>query len=770
MSLGQEYYHPVWSPDDSVSQSSAHIETRGKEIPLSGVLEDFLRKGFFRDYLEHLGPSSQAIPTYANDILRIILSDDNVGEVLLTGSIPKFIVRYEAPEHFWGIGRYFASERDAIGIPQDSPVYGLLDGLADDAAADMDINMQLPTKEYVVTLYEQIASHYRVAADRKKEKEVVYNEQPYTVRTMQFTHPSDSNIRLEVYAGPVPTNPNLITMNIAFFDTARDERIFRIDMSALPATGAEIEREKRHGKTTKKQDEVVAELSLEGDQVWYFMTEHAVAVMDEEDAFRTESQIRADVLEIILRGLRMNALDVQQLRWKFDTFMPGFTSESVFDLQLLIQKIVREGINANGTLGTLPLKELALCLTIDPYVTVQALRDSSIALLIPGLAHISREQWEELLHSRHMVVEGVPVLRGQRTSEFMAKQRDLYLWGDGRGNKPYNGVEMFIRALQDLQLVPSEGNIWELYIQLWKKQESAILRLGQSDKPMGVPLDSIAFAEIDGVWLFGSSDIAFADEARQKGYIGVLARRLLHAARGEYDVESRIPEIIAILRQHEPMTNTTLFEQIDTLLKSHAGNSMSDEDLILLDSLQREINGVALVYQLLELFPSGLTAKQLKRLYHDTQLERLSVHPEFSRMFLNLKLYGLVYAHRIQRKEKSTGKPVEVIFYSLRRNRSLTRLTSLHDNTHFFKCFQTALDNTRPERFSSSSNDLGHLTQVVNMFLRNGLKFMEILLSFTPQDFALLRNKLTRYNEATYVQRTKLLCAAYTLYQAQASD
>lgn len=657
------------------------------EIVREGTLRDFLEQHFLAGYIA-AGPDQYAdIPDLVQTALvNSVFAVGEVTHVEVSGSVAKCMA-HGVPERFWDYSRSLQQELDQLeGVfPDESEEMRLIRSLSADAAADIDIKIFGPARS-IPLMFDRAVTLYGVHADTivRAPAKGIPNNGHHETRTVHFEHPTYADWDMELYEGPVPTNPSRQMMTISFIDKNSGKRGFHIDIGELPTTGNAVESDKRQGKTSLKQDICVAELTVEqGGSVHptirYALRQDAIAAMQGQDEIMTESNRPGDVLEIALRSLRMNLLhtvnDIPVAEGRLSLpqlgmLLPHYEVGTLFSFRARTRGLLDAMATLNDPL-TIPRRELALCLTIDPYITIQALRDGGLATLIPGLSHVTREQWETVLASRHLVVE--PYRTGSvedRDIEFVTRQRDIYLNGKNHTIAPQtDGVQRFIRALRDLGVVSrsDEFNEWTLYVELWQPDE------------------------------FGDQE-----------------ERTLNLAKSQ------------IWKQAE---GTFLQQEYYAATQARVPGEVYNHTVELSDS---RWTGAAAIYMLMQRYPAGLTALELDRLYNEYPLSVNKLY-EFKQLFLDLKVLGMIKRHTVNRVSRQ-GRIVPVEVYTVLPRAQRQSLQELAADAEFQDMIGGAKESTE---LTDSVVLLLHTLQRLS-----GASTIEALESFTLEDYELIDKKV----------------------------
>lgn len=659
------------------------------EIVRSGSLRDYLAHDFLAGYMASGPEDYAAIPDLVQDMLQhSVFSVPSISHVEVSGSVAKCMA-HGVPERFWEYSRVFQGELETLRIanlPDDSDEARLVGSLSADAAADIDIKI-FGQALSIPSIFDQVTRHYGVPENHVAMTQAsgVPGNGYHFVRTATFDYPHNSMWSIQLYEGPVPTNPARRMMTVSFIHKDSDKRAFHIDIGELPTTGTAVETDKRQGKTSLKQDICVAELSIDNrvaakPTLRYTLRQDAVEAMQGQDEIMTESNRPGDVLEIALRSLRMNVLHtVQRIPVEngelelpqLGMFLPHYENGTLFALRKRIREL-HETVSPTSDSLLIPRRELALCLTIDPYITIQALRDSGIATLIPGLSHVSHEQWDAVLASRHLVVEPLRTTNAEeRDIDLITGQRDIYIKGKNHTLLPSSdGLHRFISALRDLGIVTrsNESSVWSSYVDLWRTgstSEHEQLQLNRAK--------SIIYRQTEGTLL------------QQEYYPAIQPR-----SQGE--------------------------------IYNHTAE-MADS----------RWTGAAAIYLFLQRYPAGLTALELEGMYEDFPLVNKTY--EFRQLFLDLKTLGLVKRYTMDRVTRR-GRVVPVDVYTVLPRVQRQSLQHLASDT----AFQDLIGGANAEMTEESTDLVVFLLHTLPQL--SGANTIEALESFTMEDYELIDQKV----------------------------
>lgn len=633
-----------------------------EEIVRDGDLAAYLRDEFLAGYLARQPEKYAQIPDMAVEVLlNSVFTIPEIDPVELSGSVPKCIAA-GVPEGFWNISAYYDTVvRQLPGHLQEHSTEGeLARSLAGAAAADMDIKLR-GGNEVISDVFMALAREYGVPADAIREfrDEDIPASEANRVRQFEFEYPDSPGWKIVAEDRPVKTNPKRQMMIVSFVDTATDRTVFHLDIGELPSSADAVRADNRQGTTSNKQDLVVARLRKVGGtddetaSLQYAMGRQAVDVMHGQDAVITRSHRPNRVLEISLRSWRMNLLhemDSLELRDgstlplpQLDMLLPTYEAEALFGLRRHLQTLaIAEDTAERRPVPMIPRRELALCLTIDPYTTIQALRDSGVALLIPGLRHVSYEQWNRVLRAESLLVGPYRTTEADRNTELMMVQRELYMHGrNGKTPRQYNGVSLFVHALKDANVIPQNwtDDDLTLYVQLWEE----------------------------------------SDENQQDTMQTLLNRArmvVFHAAQGT-PLESVYRRAAS-----QPQDGTVFDFEYNT--------SKSRWD------------AAAALYTLLHRFPAGLTAQELEYQYY-ANFDGIPRVKDFRGLFYDLKLLGVVRRHPLERITQHRNR-TSVDLYTLSSEPSRKQLLTIASDHRFQEYLITT--NGHENGFGNTVRDL----------------------------------------------------------------
>lgn len=699
-----------------------NIALASHETPYyAGVLSQYLRHTYLDGY-HRSTEDKAAIARTVNGILGTIIDNHITEECYLTGSIARCIVG-GVPEKFWDYPEYFRSEllqNDEISPQAKTVLETLIKG-----PADLDTKIKFQNGYNIRDLWtETVRSLGGDPTQATKTVVATVRGIDYAWRSVDLPIDKGDYI-LRFASGPVPTNVKRHTMNVAILRSDSKEHVFHIDIGEITEDPHATYTDKRLGATSAKQDQCIVNLITKNGEVVFETGQPAHDVMDNPDVIYTESDDPVDLAEIAFRALRTNLLHTTKAEPSIQQFSPYFSSESFFALRAKMQRFIQEGQNLEDKDLSILKKELALCLTVDPYMTIQFLRDSGIAGLIPGLSKVTRQQWDEIILSKHLVLELIggkyAPKKNERTLIFADRQRKIYR--NGNGQPIFNGLERFIWALEEERIIPATENSWEAFMRLW-------------ENPAG---DNQAPAETYYSYVRNSPAITDA---------------------------------VYTIRQNAGGTNVGILIDRYTLLeqKQLSGLSMTEQELFEMQKIQNRIQSIALICALLRRFPSGLTARELRREYGSVGADFQRV-PDFSDIFLDLKLLGLVSMYEVKRLNRRDN--IEITnFYSIRPNTILNKIHDLVKNPQFSdfinEHMKIVLDYEKRDNQALFSYEtiIDWAREYVNVL---GVYTIEALMSMTNRDMDHLIARLPATtvppSRITLEPKTNIILEAYNQYR-----
>lgn len=676
---------------------------------------------YLADYLSHVylaeparkNPALREIPYVLEEILAPILTRDYISmdeenhlRAELVGSIPKYMAG-EVNTNFWKYPQFFTTEAEK---ELDEETYDILKYLIH-GPADIDIKIHFLGQGGYSTLGYLLAhSLIERYVGEGDEFEAFLSNGRVVYRGFQV-----SGFDIEVSFGPIPTNPKKQSLEIKFFDP-QDARkvVFLCHIGDLPTEARDALADKRL-ETNDKQDFGTAYLESDGENLTYSLSEKAIEVMDRQDKFVDLEVLKTktvgELAEVGMRALRMNLLhpfmDCPAGTADVGLFFPLIESGSIFDFRKAIQAVAGK--------ETLPeyvkpiiVRELFLCLTVNPYLTVQFLKDSGLGRIIPGLTHLALEDWNQLLNSHKMA------LALDRTKKRIVLPGKGYLGAqikEYQGRGLMDGVERFVSALEELR--PPERS------ELSEKERASCW-----SKLLGF------FKEKDKV----DED---KEEDREELTGGIIGRK------SEADfrfVDGAIPftgkgDVVGVVDDGSG--------RIFTLIGTDAVDSDSRQSFLKnmrrafgrKDSLVKEKGGIepnfAFIKKIIESildFPGGLTARELSVL---TTGERTG--QQFAEQFLLLKMAGVILRYPVYRYDRK-GDLARTDFYGLRQNfRQINLLTQLTEpGSQKGKRFRAEF-----RKLTGSDKGFKYVRALVR---KRDILTIEALQSLTEEDFELMGN------------------------------
>lgn len=575
---------------------------------LDTCLETEILPGFYLNHPDR--PHYHEIPGIIDTVLATIAADPAVGEIYATGSIPKNIASGIHP-FFWD---YPASLRPLLSHPdisndvKNTVIRRLVHG-----PTDMDAKLALKDGASSDDIFTGMA-HGLDISDNNIRIDTIPLPDGTSLEQKSFAADWNDHYSVRAVIGPVPTNLKRRYIRFEIIDKATAEEAFHIDIGEFGLN------DKRVGGTSKRQDTCKARLTVINGHVYYTLTREAADAMRDRDEIWIESDDPADVMEISGRSLRSYLLHGPQEYFRLNGFSGEYPSSTIFWLRHLVQTFQEEHKSFDRNKIDLLKSELALCITIDPYTTVQFLRDSQLYLLIPGLRHITVEMWNNILTSKAFVVAMSPgfvtARKRERTIGFMDTQRLAY-----RGTPPEDtdGMAMFIKALAEVRAVRftnPEAHPWMKFDELFAE---------------GLP---VALEVMIGNMVIKSTNGRPVD-------LDALRQMLL--------IQER-----QITENHE--------SDIRQYLISRGAGDEGQGSFIKADQIGYLIG----VYKILERYPAGLTARELSG-YYNREITDIN-KPQFKNLLLELKKAGVIFKETEKRSETTSHAEIDVDIYCLHRN------------------------------------------------------------------------------------------------------
>lgn len=704
-------------------------------------------KGYFSDRIEQ-HPHYTEIPHVVGQLLIPVLEYQEKDALVVRGSLAKCIAA-GIPADFWEYRRYFREKAASLEALNNRAVNEILTGF--NIVQDIDLKIRLQNDSTIMSLYgwyvhilknahEIYAADSHVIAD-DKTREYVRNER-------RFHYSNHFDIAVE--AGPNPVNLRRQLMTISINDVRSQKGVFHVDIGEFSRTSFDQEAERRLGKTSLKQDECLIPLFLREGKPQYQLPRPVEKLMQMPDEITTETENADDVIDLFLRALRINLLhEIKSIPMengkplllpKLDMLFPQFKSDSLLALYDRMIEFHGRGEQIGDNFRLPIMRELVLCLSIDPYVTVQALRDSGIFLLIPGLRSISKDQWDRILRSRWFVVAPKVSSVKERTFHYIEQERVRYRYGDPaiQLHKPYDGLERFILALRDLRLVDKTSNEWVLFIKLFDPQKAMIMPIDTLEQsidmsetgaqPLGVRLD-------DKEFLVYATDNG---EPPSQQDIDRLMQLFREQASGR-DLERRVSRASQAIRRYMAGTHVgdliKRTQDLDDLNRSR-GLKLTDGEKDELIHAMNHVNSVAMLYAIIGEFASGLTPRQLVHLYNSLKYKQ----PDFKDVFFDLKSLGVIGRYR-QRRVHQRGHLEYIDFYFLRTDPIVNRLNLLVLNRDFFEYVDRQAElKSREMKYPLTMKDM--VTVGLVSLPMAGITTAEALAVVTRKDLEVMYNRL----------------------------
>jgi len=527
-------------------------------------------------------------------------------------------------------------------------------------------------KEQMRTLMSALVTHFG-KSEKDIIKEVIPLDDDTSYNRETVTIPLHDDFEAKIIVSQVPTNIEHTFMRIGILDTRHEgKEIFHIDLGEVGNLAEDAFSDKRSGNSSKIQDECTCPLTTKNGQIIYQLSQRAHDVMYESDEIYTELDDLSDVMEVSLRALRMNLLHrISSMDIDLQSFSTEFTSDSLFKLRESIQGFVNRNDTINPNVLHILQRELALCLTINPHITVQFLRDSGLSSFIPGLKNITRQQWNKILSSKHFIITAennynkVPI-GNQRTWEVMNRQAKLYqsFCRNKHGELHFNGVERFINAINEVRGFHETETVspWKKYIDLWKNERVFYDELS-SGESLSIPLGSIILTKYGITIIIPPESLQSISPVRSR----------------------EIAEEIASYGPNREPINETI-KQMEKLYPYYSQASLLFIPAEFTKSPEWK-RDVARIYQIISKFPAGLTAREIVKLLYHVDYNEHTRSSYFSRLFLSLKLIGAIQREQSIRFDLA-GKEIPVELYSLYTG-PITKITDLNWNNEMLSAMKS---------------------------------------------------------------------------------
>jgi len=681
-------------------------------------------------------PVLQEIPLIINKLLAPVFTAECVEEAKMTGSVVRFLGG-ETDKRFWQFPKFFKAQAEQETNPETKEILGKLAY----GPADVDFQIRL-TPEHEVII-DPDTGDQRGGLGRVILEKIGYFEQGGTLERKEVAYRDDgspivrffseelplsktSDVTLSLNFGQHHGNPDKEVVEIKFTRWDREgrgETIFRNHIAFLPAGTEGARRDRRLGETNDKQDLCTLRVVSDGQNLLFANLKEELVevgkVMKREDKLPPleilETKSVEALAELAIRTVRIDGLhsfgDLFSQLTGGEQFFPLIYSRSLFDLRSALQTVALKGDVVPKETQVLILRELFLSLTADPYLTMMFLRDTGLTALIPGLSHLTLEDWTNLLfHPELDLCLDKNEIRTMRpeTPDYLAIQSATYRQGGIKKIEENKGGERFVKALEELGLIRprmEKESCWSRLVRLFNREERQTLPNIGEQIMIGVIERLVVKEERQGFMVI---------ERKNQGEVtGVEVARMEHfriiddRPRDEYEIEAELRQSVdRYLRETE----------IETWFHGFKLDRRMMEDII----------------KVMVLFPAGLTAKEIARLTVSEGGER------FARQFLLIKLTGMIA--RVRRKRKGVDeRERETDFYCLRRDfNEVESLVSLKDNEKLDSAFY----RVRSEKHLKKYGDLlrfSHppklLKRYLNAFSRGGIYSIQTLKSLTKDDF-----------------------------------
>ncbi len=565
-----------------------------------GVLKDFLYQDYLLKYFDRPDSPSpevgQAAVKTLNEVLYSLLSSQehvDRNELYITSGVAKCMA-LGTPDDFWKFDRHVDPDIDFRIIPQQG---------------------------YTLQDFPKAIVHLM---KKKAESTKIENG-------LSFIH-QDFEVRI-TGGYIIPSNFDRQLMQIGIYDTD-GKRIIHADIAEFTRNGKLELEDKRAGLTSLWQDQVVAHAyPLADGNILYGMSKATRDIMLHRDILHSESADPADLLEVAFRSLRSVLLSLDSPRGKgglldhFNvySFMPEYDQEYLIRFRQKIVKSAIEGKTIAPEALELVKNELELCFQIDPYLTVNFLRDSGVTCMIPGLQYVTHDGWMDILLSDEFITAPIEntiqinTLESRGDSMWLIRQHDAYRGRLG-GGRLFDGLARCMRALSP----GCKGQEKSFYDNLWFNQIDRFPRAMTTVTLAGPITVTIPEADLDKY------------RKDPLDYLRITVAR--------YNTESlSSTRDIVLTRANEIKGKIKEFLNPLGLSSDNLFDRLFDEENS--DQLSASMMQLLTIYEGLKFCPWGITRPELFAICNDllekTGVPRLS-ELRFKELFVILKLLGFI--------------------------------------------------------------------------------------------------------------------------------
>ncbi len=719
-------------------------ENQGLEGPIDTYLNQIYLLGynqFLQKTYPHLLSADKSkefttqIPELINKIFSPLLERYGryIGTVNITGELPRAMADKMNPfywQHFEGLLKEMkiVQEQTSNQITRDF----CQSSLSFSHSPDIDIsfrNKQVRTISRLLKKVHGIKDNQVSNEEGGKENYILFTDKDYTAK---------------VEIAPLRTRPKVILMVIGIEDNRTGQRVFHLDIGSFPQDAQDALIDKRVVHSVKKQDIVQAELTTKNGRLFASISKEARQAMDETNAVKKKDL--ASMMELVTRAMRIETMHPQEKRLNFlDRFMPQMDSESVFTMR----EIFRLGTNKeiSQPIMFFVIKELILCLRCDPYQTVQMLRDSGL-LVGTKLANLTYFDFDKILLSDSFSIEmqnKVPVPREERDEAYIRRQRKLYREQVTPNQQKYtDGLERFINALVEIGYLSEsvKQDYWGSFFNVILEKNITPLKIDTYSVTENIPIISLMSLSISdrkfGLVSLDDKPLTREDITKIVEYISLQTSSL------SKDIS---PTIDAVMRIREHALGTEFGIDITEflLLTLNKKQKIPSELVLRHAELKNRINSIASLYLILKQHSSGITPRELMRLY-ESKTGNFRKLP-FTQVFTELKRLGFLTRYVRQREHQMEHNIVDIdLYFLLPESASIHRLDTLINNLNpieeqkLSRIYETQgkHDNLIHQRSRGQKENKSkiYLTihEIISLLNLQGIT-LEALEAFTDKDF-----------------------------------
>ncbi len=605
------------------------------------------------------------IPDILNKVFVPIFEQhkDEIGQVRITGEVARIQADRMNP-FYWQHFEALHQEMKTAGTTSTHPLVKEFNqsGLGFSQAPDIDITfLTTPVKQF---------SDWLKKEHRIDQKLVISSD-----GHEHYTLFQNGDYTVVVDIGPLRTRPEVVLMSIKLCENnvknsdSNPESVFDIHVGTFPQDVVNAVKDKRVVYTTSKQDKGQAELTVRDHRLYSCLPKEARLVMRQPSTIKIKDA--PSLAEITTREMRINVSHPLEDEINFSRFIPQFDSSSAFEIQDAFTEAQDKRTTIDRAILFVIIKELRVCFAYDPYQTVQMLRDSGLPALIPGLRGLTPFDYSAILrsHSFSLLMYNMqPTSIERRDEAYIHRQRDFYREEIIPGKQRFtNGLQMFINALVELKLIDASvkddylGAFFNLFLEktdslkILKREAQELLPSVQNMAQVTVGSRFYGVIPLDGGNITSEQLKAVGDQ-------------ILDESHSHFEGARPIIDIINEIEQYAP---TDLQIKIQEYIKLNDKIDLNDKQIRRRQQLKDEIYSLVKLYRLIKQHRSGMTARQLERLYREQNDEDYITKP-FPDAFAEVIRLGLIMRLMMDRVQVKDGKIVEVDFYFPRRQGAYT--------------------------------------------------------------------------------------------------